>query len=83
MDKIISICFHMMLLLYISEMPNKFSISKSISGSLGVRRMHIKLYCRVNPIPGLEIDKAVTNGSAVYILLGEIFYHPQLVQHIY
>ena len=28
--------------------------------------MHIKLYCWINPIPGLEIDKAVTNGSAVY-----------------
>ena len=34
--------------------------------------MHIKLCSRINPILRLEIDKAVTNGSAVYILLGEI-----------
>ena len=34
--------------------------------------MHIKLYFWINPIPRLEIDRAVTNGSAVYILLGEI-----------
>ena len=33
--------------------------------------MHIKLYFFINPIQRLEIDKAVTNGSAVYILLGE------------
>ena len=26
----------------------------------------------ISPIPHLEIDRAVTNGSAVYILLGEI-----------
>ena len=30
------------------------------------------MYFRINPIPHLEIDKVVTNGSAVYILLGEI-----------
>ena len=36
-----------------------------------MQHMHIKLYFRINPIPHLEIDKAVTNGSAVYILLGE------------
>ena len=35
-----------------------------------------KLYFRINPIPRLEIDRAVTNGSAVYILLGEILCHP-------
>ena len=40
-----------------------------------MRHMHIKLYCWINPILGLEIDKAVTNGSAVYILLGDIA-HP-------
>ena len=34
-----------------------------------MRHKHIKLYFRINPIPRLEIDKAVTNGSAVYILL--------------
>ena len=37
-----------------------------------MRRMHIKLSFQINPILHLEIDKAVTNGSAVYILLGEI-----------
>ena len=37
-----------------------------------MRHMHIKLYFWINPIPRLEIDRAVTNGSAVYILLGEI-----------
>ena len=37
-----------------------------------MRHMNIKLYFRINPIPRLEIDRAVTNGSAVYILLGEI-----------
>ena len=35
-----------------------------------------KLYFRINPIPRLEIDRAVTNGSAVYILLGEILCQP-------
>jgi hypothetical protein len=35
--------------------------------------MHIQLYFQINPITHLEIDKAMTNGSAVYILLGEIF----------
>ena len=34
----------MMLLLYISEMSNKFSISKSISGSLGVRLVVITIF---------------------------------------
>ena len=45
-----------------------------------MRCMHIKLYFRINPIPHLEIDKAVTNGLAVYILLGEILClaHPPL-----
>ena len=37
-----------------------------------MRHVHIKLCCRVNPIPCLEIDKTVTNGSAVYNLLDEI-----------
>ena len=37
-----------------------------------MQSMHIKLYFRINLIPGLEIDKAMTNESAVYILLGEI-----------
>ena len=31
-----------------------------------MRHIHIKSYCWFNPIPGLEIDKAVTNGSTVY-----------------
>ena len=35
-----------------------------------------KLYFRINPIPRLEIDRAVTNGSAVYILFGEILCPP-------
>ena len=43
-----------------------------------MRHMHIKLYFRINPIPRLEIDRAVTNGSAVYILLGEILCPPPL-----
>ena len=33
-----------------------------------------KLYFRINPIPRLEIDRAVTNGSAVYILFGYILF---------
>ena len=41
-----------------------------------MRHMHIKLYFRINPIPRLEIDRAVTNVSAVYILLGEILCSP-------
>ena len=36
-----------------------------------MRHMHIQLYFRISPIPRLEIDEAVTNGSAVYISLGE------------
>ena len=46
------------------------------SRELHMRHMHIKLYFRINPIPRLEIDRAVTNGSAVYILLGEILCPP-------
>ena len=34
------------------------------SRELHMRHMHIKLYFRINPIPRLEIDRAVTNGSA-------------------
>ena len=41
-----------------------------------MRRMHFQLYFRINPIPRLEIDKAVTNGSDVYILLSEILCLP-------
>ena len=41
-----------------------------------MRCMHIKLYFRINPFPHLEIDKAVNNGSAVYILFGEIVCPP-------
>jgi len=41
-----------------------------------MRHMHIKLYFRINPIPRLEIDRAVTNGSAGYILFGEILCPP-------
>ena len=37
-----------------------------------MQHMHIKLYFRINPIPRLEIDRAVTNGSAVYILLATL-----------
>ena len=47
-----------------------------------MRHMHIKLYFRINPIPRLEIDRAVTNGSAVYILLGEILCHPPPKLHL-
>ena len=42
------------------------------SRELHMQHMHIQLYFQINPIPHLEIDKAVTNGSADYILLGEI-----------
>ena len=43
--------------------------------------MHIQLYFRINPIPRLEIDKAMTNGSAVYILLGEMLCPPRPPSH--
>ena len=39
-----------------------------------------KLYFRINPIPRLEIDRAVTNGSAGYILFGEILCPPPPAQ---
>ena len=41
-----------------------------------------KLYFRINPIPRLEIDRAVTNGSAVYILFGEILCPPPPKVHL-
>ena len=49
------------------------------SRELHMRHMHIKLYFRINPIPRLEIYRAVTNVSAVYILLGEILCPPAQV----